>query len=648
MSIEYKPQQSFQHTLREIAVNRQDPCELVRELVSNAYDAKAPEIIVMPYLQKKGLIFFDNGSGLSDNEVDKKNGIVPYVAFFSIGRTTKTRGAGIGYKCQGSKLCFASSRVTVITRCAGESEWRMKLIENPKQALNEQYDLTPERTPQPWDILSERVITDPDERSVALLDILSKTFFETTFKSGTLIVIEGFDVQDYGKYFSVGSPVSSYLYNYIRFISAHGDVRQFLTSESGFCSVDSNSISSNRKSKPARLRILTDPTAGIWKLENVPHGYPYLPVKTDDDKNISPSNVNRLRDGRFCARYATVFDHEGQKFSVIIAVDGKRRTLDGYKQLGRQRQSGCGIPLSQHRGVFLTSHGVRVCPYNEIFREDALDDFDVLADNTEHHLIFIDGPFELVTNRNSPAPDSLKLLKEAGYLEKVRDFLNDVINKRPRGTILRELVDRLGKERTYEREDQYHKIMASVKASLPGRSQFQAADAEGVKDKWFVVPAVGEENMVGALFTLFAHLVPDNNPAIHFWTRPLTFSAYGIDAISCSDVANMKDSLQYLEYKYTFSPDVEFNHPFSITNEIVCWDYTAPVIGTNIQDSYNYVAQIKEILSVGDKQVGFTLADIRMKSGMQAIGNEIRVLSLKRLLDVTFTIKCRATTNSGA
>lgn len=463
------------------------------------------------------------------------------------------------------------------------------------------------------------------------------------FKSGTLIAIEGFDVQDYGKYFSVSNADSSYLYNYIRFISAHGDVRQFLPSESGFSSVDTNSISSNRRSQPARLQILTDPTSGVWKLEEVLHGFPYLSVKTDDENNTSPNSVNRLRDGRFCARYATVFDHEGQKFSVIVAVDGKRRALDGYRQLGRQRHSGCGITLSSQRGVFLTSHGVRVCPYNDIFREDALADFSVLADNTEHHLIFIDGPFELVTNRNSPAPDSLRLLKEAGYLDKIKAFLNDTITKRPRGAILRELVERLGQERTHEREEQYHKIMAKVKDSLPKRSQFQINDA-GLKDKWFVEPAIGEENMVGAFFTLFAHLVPPHSQAAPFWNRPLTFSAYGIDAVSCTDEKNIANSLQYLEYKHTFSTDMEFNHPFSITNEIVCWIYTDTVIGTSVQDNYNYVAQIKDLLKVGDKQVGFTLGDIRLNSGMQAIGHEIRVLSLKQLLDVTFKVNHRKAT----
>lgn len=642
--IDYRPQQSFQHTLKEIAVNREDPCELVRELTSNAYDAKATEVLVMPFLQKKGLIFFDNGVGLSESLNDQKSGVVPYVAFFSIGKTTKIKGTGIGYKCQGSKLCFASSRVTVITRCKGESEWRMKQIDNPKQVLNEKYDLTPERVAEPWNVLTERVVSEPDERSMALLGNLSKEFFEKDFQSGTLIAVEGFDVQDYGKYFSVGSTESSYLYNYLRFFTAHGDVRHLPDANSGFTSVDSTSVTTNRKSKPANLRILMDPTSETWKLETVPHGFPYLPVTADDEKTASPSQVNRLRDGRFCARFATVFDHEGQKFSLIIAVDGKRRTLDGYKQLGRQKWAGCGIPLSSQRGVFLTSHGVRVSPYNEVFREDALADFDVLADDTAHYLMFIDGPFELVTNRNSPAPESLRLLKEPGFLDKVKAFLNDVTTKRPRGTVFRELVERLGQERTHEREEQYHKIMAKVKDSLPARSQFQLLDVEGVGDKWFIEPAVGEENMVGALYTLFAHLVPKSSPAIGYWSRPLTFSAYGIDAISCTDEKNLKDSLQYMEYKHTFSADIEFNHPFSITNEIVCWDYADPVLGTTVEDSYDYVARIKGVLTYSGKPVGFTLSDIRLKSGLQSIGHEIRVLSLKRLLDLTFKISRRTAT----
>jgi hypothetical protein len=87
------PKQSFQHTLQEISVNRESPCELVRELISNSYDAEAKKILVFPLLERKGLIFFDDGIGLS---MDGNTEASPYVAFFSIGFGTKTRGEQIG------------------------------------------------------------------------------------------------------------------------------------------------------------------------------------------------------------------------------------------------------------------------------------------------------------------------------------------------------------------------------------------------------------------------------------------------------------------------------------------------------------------------------------------------------------------------
>lgn len=95
------PEQSFEHTLREISVNRDDPCELVRELISNSYDAGAKNIHIVPLYEQRGLIFFDDGCGLSQSPKDAVRGVLPYVAFFSIGKGTKTQGEQIGYKCQG-------------------------------------------------------------------------------------------------------------------------------------------------------------------------------------------------------------------------------------------------------------------------------------------------------------------------------------------------------------------------------------------------------------------------------------------------------------------------------------------------------------------------------------------------------------------
>jgi hypothetical protein len=605
---------------------------------------QATDIRILPYIERKGLVFFDNGVGLSQAEKDKKLGVVPYVAFFSIGKTTKVRGQGIGYKCQGSKLCFASGRVTVITRCKGEASWRYLAVNDPKSTLNETFDLTPKETTEPWAFLESSVFVDPDERTLALTRLLDKTFFEKVFSQGTLIVIEQFEVQDYEKYFSVGSPDKSYLYNYIRYYTAHGDVRRIDFPDSGFTSVDKTAVASNLKAALPKLQLLMTPSAGVWDMHEVPAGFPYLPVKPDDEKLASPNEINRLRDARFCARYATVVDHGGQKFTFILAIDAKRRTLDSYKELGRQRNSGCGIPLSSQRGTFLAAQGIKICPYNPILETDALADFDVLSYNPEHHLLIIDGPFELITSRNGLAPSSLQTLADSSFLDKVKLFLNDVRNKRPRGTILRELVERLGAERTHQREEHYHDIMGKVKATLPNRAMFQLTDVAGLNDRWFYEPEIGEENFVGTLFTLFAHLVPSGHPMQEFWPRPLTFKAYGIDAISCTDESDIPNSLEYLEYKHTFSTDVEFNHPFSITKVIVCWDFIEPKVNDPVADSYDYVGKVISFIEKDGKKIGFRIGDIRLKSGLHAIANEIKVVALKRLLANTFKLDERKAT----
>ncbi|WP_254508947.1 hypothetical protein [Anatilimnocola floriformis] len=501
--------------------------------------------------------------------------------------------------------------------------------------------MTPVSTSEPWKELESNTFKDPDERTVALSAILNKAFFDAHFQKGTLIIVEEFDVQDYEKYFSVDSLEKSYLYNYIRLNTAHGDVRRIGFNLSGFSSVDINTVTSHIRTQSANLALFMNSAAG-WTLTTIPAGYPYIAVTKEDESLASPYEVSRLRDGRFCSRHATVIDHAGLKYSLILVVDGKRRTMDHYKQLGRQRNSGCGITLSSQRGTFISAHGVKICHYNELFDADALADFDVLEDNTEHHLFFLDGPFELVTNRNAPAPSAHKTLTDPSFLDKIKAFLNDVVRKRSRGEVVKGLVARLGEERTHQREDQYHKMMEQVKSSLPDRTTFIVEDLPVLAERRFFEPALGEENTVGALFTLFSHLVPKDHALIQHWRRPLTFKSFGIDAVACRDESKIIESLEYVEYKHTFATDVEFNHPFSITSMIVCWEFKDCALNTQITDNYDYVGFVKSFIESDGIRLGFTIGDIRLRSGLNEIGNVITVLSLKRLLAKTFKVKERA------
>jgi hypothetical protein len=153
---------NYKHTLLELSVNRKDPCEVIRELISNSYDAKASVIEIYPFLQYEGFIFIDNGIGISSEK--EVNGVTPIDAFFSIGLSTKTLGESIGYKCQGSKLCFASGKFALITRCKEDTEsyWRSVVIDNPRDTLDsEQDNIEIQEDLQPW-LTLRKLLPQPD------------------------------------------------------------------------------------------------------------------------------------------------------------------------------------------------------------------------------------------------------------------------------------------------------------------------------------------------------------------------------------------------------------------------------------------------------------------------------------------------------
>ena len=219
---------------------------MIRELISNAYDARASEIRYYPLLQKglTGFIFFDNGEGMSQERGRKR--ISPYEAFFSIGYSTKTLDEHIGYKGQGSKLCFACKRFLLVTRCKGESAWRYKEIDNPREKLRLDADIVPEVTSAPWELLRNMVGSNPSKSTANILESLNESFFKETFITGSMIVVLGFEAGTrFARFFGTkpdsGTKVDksrkhemSYIWNYIRLYTRHGDVRILNAETTGF------------------------------------------------------------------------------------------------------------------------------------------------------------------------------------------------------------------------------------------------------------------------------------------------------------------------------------------------------------------------------------------------------------------------------
>ncbi|WP_157650926.1 hypothetical protein [Burkholderia ubonensis] len=621
-----RPQIEFKHVLGELSVNRNDPCEVIREMVSNSYDAGAKRMFYAALKEVGGVIFFDDGVGLSTSE--KINGITPWEAFFSTGKSTKQKGDSIGYKCQGSKLCFACGRILVATRSKKNAKWNFKVIENPRNKLDVNFDITPSACDDPVD----EVIDFLDDNSAAttkatntLRDVIDESGEGAT---GTLIVMSGLDTESFVKYFTItANPEESYLYNYIRFYTRHGDVRK-LTKGQGF---SQNHITMVTQPKAAKFTVFN----GKVQIE-IPFGYPYLDANADDINLVKlPAQVSRLRDGRFFSRAAKSFKIGENRYSVIFAIDGNRRAHTEYKNLARKGKSQSGIKLSDHRGAFISVRGIKICRYSEIL--SSIDRYSVLSegDSPSHYTLIIDGDFDLVTNRNALSKKAYDTLEDQDFLKKIKDFLDDQIEK---DRIFRELVLRIKKESSENLLNEQIEILNNAKDELKTRERFRILD-KGNRRHLFLSPLPGEEYLVGVLYSSLWNFVPEDSPYRDYWRRIITFSTQGIDSLALVDEksANLLASanVEAIEYKYEFNNFGPFNHALAIVDYIVAWEVDVD-IGKRVEDNYTCKGKIR----VGGEPFLWEIYDIENNEAGE-YENVIRVINLKTLIEMTFGAEYR-------
>ncbi|MDT9339016.1 ATP-binding protein [Trichodesmium erythraeum 21-75] len=636
---------SYNHILSELSVNSQDPCEVIRELISNSYDAEASQIQIYPITteREKGFIFFDDGIGL--NETEETNGITPYRAFFSIGKSTKVQGDYIGYKCQGSKLCFASKKITIITKCSGEPSWRYISIDNPQKNINESFNISSQHSDQPWSILS-KLFPILKSSTKNILEKLDKDFFDRNFKSqGTMIILEGLHIANFNKFYSTDEYARddwSYLKHYIRFNTRHGDMRILRPDKTGFPQRKEALFKGSMGYNDQCKLFLWSKTKKEYTLEEIESGYPYLQKPNDNEeiKISTPAKVSSLENGNFSGRYCSTFKYQETIYCITLAIDGNRRALNNYKELGRQGKdnSKSGIRLVDQRGTFISSEGVKICSYNKIFEHFLLKKYSILAEKKvqRHYILIINGSFKVVTNRNYLTDTSKQILENNSFIEKIKNFLDEAEGN---VVVFRELIKRLNKENQEAKSEKDTERLNKLKESIQYRPRFKVNNIEQLKDKWIIAPEHGEEHWVGALYTMFSHLVTVNSPCQKLWVRPRTFCGTGLDSIAVPLEENsLKETVhEGLEYKYTFSATDQYNHPFILTNWIVCWDMSMPEEREQIKDDYEYFGYVSfenEELT----NIGYEIVDIEGLKG-DSHSSPIKVISLKKLLNETFDCK---------
>src|SRR5262249_42884951 len=97
-----------------------------------------------------------------------------------------------------------------------------------------------------------------------------------------------------------------------------------------------------------------------------------------------------------------------------------------------------------------------------------------------------------------------------------------------------------------------------------------------------------------------------------------------------------------VEYKYKFSTRDGFNHPFSLTDVIVCWEWDIPQPGDTISDDLDYSATIERLIDLKEHTIGLWLTDVRRQDGGGELPtHRIRLLCLGALLQATFEVSWR-------
>ncbi|MEO5729284.1 MAG: ATP-binding protein, partial [Byssovorax sp.] len=130
MSLRIKRSFDVPNLVRELAENKVDSLELIREGLSNAKDHGAERIWIHSFRDNPrsppSVVLIDDGEGMSPARL---------AAFWGVGATHKGERQAIGYKGHGTKLFFASQRLSVATRAKGDAGWSLCTVDSPSDML---------------------------------------------------------------------------------------------------------------------------------------------------------------------------------------------------------------------------------------------------------------------------------------------------------------------------------------------------------------------------------------------------------------------------------------------------------------------------------------------------------------------------------
>ncbi len=346
----------------EIANDFSNPLEIIREAISNSFDAKALEIKIAAYIDKTSGIdelvvkIEDNGDGITSEESLK--------SFFGLGFSTRLKfdeygnkiSDSIGEKGHGTKIYF-NSRIIELISIKNNNKIHA-LLNNPIQTLRSKNDIMPE---------------------------VKYEINDSTENEGTTIKISGYNLNSQSGFSH--NEIKDYIFWFTKFGSF----------EDKICEI---------KYKPKLfLKGL-----GENEYEELKYGHPFPEENTNINKLKKIDTVSPL--DHFVARWT--FTNEQVKdfpdifINVIFYIEGDKAKRIYNKMIHEKNASWAGgvYNVESRYGLWLCKDYILIERHNEWVAEK--------SEWTKYHAFVNCQGINLTANRSDAGNTSSKLLEKIG------------------------------------------------------------------------------------------------------------------------------------------------------------------------------------------------------------------------------------------
>lgn len=566
--------------VRELANNKVDALEMIREALSNARDHGARNVWVRsvrgaPPTHSIDVFIINDGEGLNTDQLE---------AFWGVSASVKPLGQNaIGYKGHGTKLFFASHRLSVASRREGEDTWNLTTLESPLESAETEVE---QSTLPSTHLLSKELA------AVGILD-----------KSGVAVLVEGCQFRDAPDRFMHRRPIESYC----DWFTVVGDIRSgVFPTRAEFHDV------LDKRRELSRLRVHESPLVSmtVWLRVNgedkyYPLGFgPNKPAShflvpwKDDSQRWEKSNPGmaafghrfadhheaergsrRVRDDltALCLTSVDAFMDESP-YAVVMRVEGQRRQLQWYLEGSRQPVGG-EYEFDERFGLWLCKDFVPVVQRNDLLDVALARATEKVKKRLRFDLsrkrfwqIFVNHQALVLTaNRNGMAN-----VRE--HEERIVNLVSERIAAALKDDAFREWIENLQQSVVHGRRSKEIEAMTDRVSEVTqwfqrGTNEVEPANAHGMKllssDASLRLPKPLNEQEVFHLYAVLSGRYDVPLRVIEYDTR------LGVDAIAQVIDRKLFDppkAYARVEFKYQVQGNRAVWHFFDAIDAFICWN----------------------------------------------------------------------------